>query len=113
MRDMRKSQSALDVESIAPAAPAAAPFLHLSPLQSPRQGSAINLLEGATSRACQEHENDHAEVVIVCEPEGTSLMMGGLHPRASLYERPVNLDAAKAAHSEFRYHSRDKALSLG
>lgn len=31
--------------------------------------------------ARQCHENDLAEVVIVCEPEGTSLMMGGLHPR--------------------------------
>ena len=31
--------------------------------------------------ACQEGENDHAEVVVVYEPEGTSLMMGGLHPR--------------------------------
>jgi hypothetical protein len=31
--------------------------------------------------AIQEHENEPAEVVIVCEPEGTSLMMGGLHPR--------------------------------
>ncbi len=29
----------------------------------------------------QEGENDHAEVVVVFEPEGTSLMMGGLHPR--------------------------------
>ena len=36
----------------------------------------------ATSQtACQEHENEPAEVVLVCEPEGTSLMMGGLHPR--------------------------------
>jgi len=31
--------------------------------------------------AIQEHENEMAEVVLVCEPEGTSLMMGGLHPR--------------------------------
>ncbi len=31
--------------------------------------------------ACQEGENDYAEVVVVYEPEGTSLMMGGLHPR--------------------------------
>ena len=31
--------------------------------------------------AIQEHENETAEVVLVCEPEGTSLMMGGLHPR--------------------------------
>lgn len=92
-------------------------------------------------RACQEGENDTAEVVIVFEPEGTSLMMGGLHPRvsahilqrrfgthiygaaawqiwssavgarlprhlcclqASLFEKPVNLEAAKTSHSEFR-----------
>lgn len=49
--------------------------------------------------AKQEHENQVAEIVIVCEPEGTSLMMGGLHPRASLYEKPVNLDAAKQVFS--------------
>ena len=35
----------------------------------------------STQSACQEHENEPAEVVLVCEPEGTSLMMGGLHPR--------------------------------
>lgn len=53
--------------------------------------------------AKQEHENQVAEIVIVCEPEGTSLMMGGLHPRASLYEKPVNLDAAKqVAHMPVR-----------
>ena len=34
--------------------------------------------------AIQEHENETAEVVLVCEPEGTSLMMGGLHPRFAL-----------------------------
>ena len=33
--------------------------------------------------AIQEHENETAEVVLVCEPEGTSLMMGGLHPRCA------------------------------
>lgn len=31
-----------------------------------------------------------------------SLQLGGLHPRASLYEKPVNLEAAKNAHAEFR-----------
>ena len=36
-------------------------------------------------KAKQEHENDPAEVIIVCEPEGTSLMMGGLHPRHALH----------------------------
>ena len=31
--------------------------------------------------AIQEHENETAEVVLVCEPEGTSLMMGGPAPQ--------------------------------
>lgn len=50
-----------------------------------RRGSASNLMTpdvGAVQhKARQDHENEQAEVVIVCEPEGTSLMMGGLHPR--------------------------------
>ncbi|KAK9829371.1 hypothetical protein WJX72_005446 [[Myrmecia] bisecta] len=76
--------------------------------------SATSLLDGSDSefRACQEHENDSAEVVIVCEPQGTSLMMGGLHPRASLYERPVNLDGASRAHSEFREVMREAGLKV-
>ena len=49
-------------------------------------GSASNLMsveqkQGLHHKARQDHENEVAEVVIVCEPEGTSLMMGGLHPR--------------------------------
>ena len=57
-------------------------------------------------KAHQEHENELAEVVIVCEPEQASLMMGGLHPRGSLYERPVNFEVAKAQHAEFRNQVR-------
>lgn len=44
-------------------------------------GYAGRLSEVSVPTACQQHENEAAEVVIVCEPEGTSLMMGGLHPR--------------------------------
>lgn len=62
--------------------------------------------------ARQVHEDQEAEVVIVCEPEGTSLMMGGLHPRASLYEKPVNLDAAKQAHAEFRQVMRAEGIKV-
>jgi arginine deiminase len=40
--------------------------------------------------------------VIVCEPEGASLGMGGLHPRASLYEKPINLEEARKQHEGFR-----------
>ena len=54
-------------------------------------------------KAVQEHENELAELVVVCEPEQASLMMGGLHPRGSLYERPINIDTAKAQHAEFRH----------
>lgn len=46
-----------------------------------RHSIAENATAGPSQSACQEHENEPAEVVIVCEPEGTSLMMGGLHPR--------------------------------
>lgn len=74
------------------------------------RGSAQNLLEMATEaevasavpKACQVHENDRAEIVIVCEPEGASLLMGGLHPRASLYEQPINLEEARKQHEGFR-----------
>ena len=67
--------------------------------------SVCRLAEGL--KALQEHENDLAEVVVVCEPEQASLMMGGLHPRGSLYERPVNIDVAKAQHAEFRTQVSD------
>ena len=43
------------------------------------------------SKARQDHENEPAEVVIVCEPEGTSLMMGGLHPRYIASSSVLNL----------------------
>ncbi|MEW5307832.1 MAG: hypothetical protein WDW36_010207 [Sanguina aurantia] len=63
-------------------------------------GTVCNLL--GDQKALQEHENEMAEIVIVCEPEQASLMMGGLHPRGSLYERPINIDSAKHMHSDFR-----------
>ncbi|KAL4539920.1 hypothetical protein Ndes2437B_g01739 [Nannochloris sp. 'desiccata'] len=62
--------------------------------------------------AIQEGENDRAEIVIVCEPEGMSLQLGGLHPRASLYEKPVNLEAAKNAHAEFRRIMRNNGVRV-
>lgn len=99
--DMTSSASVQDVRDVAP------------PVPSAKRGSATNLLSaGGTTTAVQEHENETAEIVIVCEPQGTSLMMGGLHPRASLYERPVNLDAAKSAHAEFRQVMRDAGVKV-
>jgi arginine deiminase len=53
-----------------------------------------------------------AQVVIVCEPEGSSLMMGGLHPRGSLYERPVNIDLARAHHANFRQVLREHGVRV-
>lgn len=67
---------------------------------------------GRTLSAVQIDENDQAEVVLVCEPEGTSLMMGGLHPRASLYERPVNLDDSKMQHAKFREVLREHGIKV-
>lgn len=42
----------------------------------------------------------------------TAPQMGGLHPRASLFEKPVNLDAAKQAHAEFRRVMREKGVRV-
>ena len=101
MPGMTPSRSVQDVREVAP------------PVPSSKRGSAVNLLSGGgITTAVQEHENETAEIVIVCEPQGTSLMMGGLHPRASLYERPVNLDAAKSAHAEFRQVMRDAGVKV-
>ena len=64
-------------------------------------------LNGASPPCVQVSENDLAEFIIVSEPEGTSLQMGGLHPRASLFERPVNMMQAQVAHAEFRQLMRE------
>lgn len=79
----------------------------LAPLAAPSHPSSPPL-----AQAIQEGENDRAEIVIVCEPEGMSLQLGGLHPRASLYEKPVNLEAAKGAHAEFRRIMRQNGLRV-
>lgn len=84
---------------------------HLAPpLKKTKLSTVCNLLPG--KKAVQEHENEVAEVVIVCEPEQASLMMGGLHPRASLYERPVNTDSAKSMHAEFRKVLRESGVKV-
>ncbi|PNW79619.1 hypothetical protein CHLRE_08g360350v5 [Chlamydomonas reinhardtii] len=87
-----RSASFLDVRSTVEA--------DVPPSKRAKTAAVVNLLEGR--KAVQESENEIAEVVIVCEPEQASLMMGGLHPRGSLYERPVNIDVAKQQHAEFR-----------
>eukprot|EP00899_Mesostigma_viride_P029157 jgi/Mesvir1/9426/Mv02169-RA.1 len=68
-----------------------------------RTPSALNLLQpfAGQTLAGQRHENDVAEIVLVCEPD-LPKMMGSLHPCGSLYERPINLDEAKAQHQAFQ-----------
>ncbi|KAL6748381.1 hypothetical protein V8C86DRAFT_2879369 [Haematococcus lacustris] len=75
-----------------------------------KTSSVCSLLDSKV--AVQQSENEVAEVVIVCEPEQASLMMGGLHPRGSLYERPVNIETAKSQHAEFRAQLRAHGLRV-
>ncbi len=51
-------------------------------------------------------------MLIVCEPEQSSLMMGGLHPRGALYERAVNVDEARAQHAQFRSLVREHGVRV-
>ena len=62
--------------------------------------------------ARQEHENDAATTVIVCEPERATIMMGGLHPRASLFEKTVHLDHAISQHAAFREALQSHGLQV-
>jgi arginine deiminase len=48
----------------------------------------------------QQHEDDVAEVVIVCAP-ALSKTMGALHPAGALYARPVHINQAREAHAMF------------
>lgn len=105
-REVRVSRSFLDVRHVDGGHTATPP-----PLRKVKRSSMCNLLAGQL-KAVQEHENDVAEVIIVSEPEGTSLMMGGLHPRGSLYERPVNIERAKSMHAEFRNLMRDHGVKV-
>lgn len=74
-----------------------------------RKGSASNLMShepGAVQhKARQDHENEPAEVVIVCEPEGTSLMMGGLHPRYDTLRSDTATSASQSGDLDPTYAS--------
>lgn len=50
--------------------------------------------------AMQLDENDEAQLIMVAEPDAA--MVGSLHPRGSLYERPVNTCVSKAQHAKLR-----------
>ncbi|GBF90210.1 arginine deiminase [Raphidocelis subcapitata] len=98
-----RAASANDAKPKAAAAAAAA-----AAARPPRGGELL----GGLLTAVQEDEDDEAQMVIVCEPEGSSLMMGGLHPRGSLFERPVNIESAKAHHAHFRQVLREHGVRV-
>ncbi len=96
-RPLKKTLSFIDVQAVDS-------LTHGTAGKKSKLSSVCNMLSVEDGkRAVQEHENELAELVVVCEPEQASLMMGGLHPRGSLYERPINIDIAKAQHAEFRH----------
>lgn len=106
-RQLRHSRSFHDVQAV-DAGHALAP----PPLKKLRKSQSGCSLLDSSLKAVQEDENEVAEVVVVCEPEGATLTMGGLHPRGSLYERPVNIDSAKAQHTTFREVLRAHGISV-
>eukprot|EP00798_Chlamydomonas_sp_ICE-L_P002145 gene2145-18194_t len=76
-----------------------------------KHSTVCDLLEDR-KHAMQTHENDVATLCIVCEPEKSSMMMGGLHPRGALYEGPINIDTARAQHAEFRTQLRELGVTV-
>jgi hypothetical protein len=58
----------------------------------------------------QVHEDDPAEVVIVCEPDLNNNVMGSIHPHGALYERPVNVEDSRRQHEEFRRILREHGV---
>ena len=75
---MKKAQSKASTAGTTSAGPSVHGGVSATPL-----GAAVAVGRDAPAplHACQEGENDFAEVAVVFEPQGTSLMMGGLHPR--------------------------------
>jgi len=105
---MRASPSEVDVAAVVEAVEAAeAAAAVVGPRRAAPDPSAALLLQPsrevlAYSTTGALHENDVAEVVIVCEPDLHSNLMGALHPAGSLYERPVNMAACTEQHAAFR-----------
>eukprot|EP00242_Pyramimonas_sp_CCMP2087_P016823 CAMPEP_0198212218 /NCGR_PEP_ID=MMETSP1445-20131203/25587_1 /TAXON_ID=36898 /ORGANISM="Pyramimonas sp., Strain CCMP2087" /LENGTH=519 /DNA_ID=CAMNT_0043886617 /DNA_START=215 /DNA_END=1774 /DNA_ORIENTATION=- len=58
----------------------------------------------------QIHEDDPAEVVIVCEPDLNNNVMGSIHPHGALYESPVNVEVSSAQHRRFRETIRENGV---
>lgn len=103
---LKHSRSYLDVQDIDAGLPVVQP-----PSKRHKVVDVCNLLENSR-KAQQEHEDEMAEVILVCEPDTSSLIMGGLHPRGSLYERPVNIESARAQHAEFRRVLREEGVKV-
>uniref|UniRef100_A0A7S0WP51 Arginine deiminase n=1 Tax=Pyramimonas obovata TaxID=1411642 RepID=A0A7S0WP51_9CHLO len=58
----------------------------------------------------QIHEDDIAEVVIVCEPDLNNNVMGSIHPHGALYEKPVNVEVSRDQHRRFREAIRENGV---
>ena len=54
-----------------------------------------------TRHWAQESEDDAAKIVVTCDP-GMPSFVAGLHPAASLFENPLNLDVARQQHTAMR-----------
>eukprot|EP00959_Pyramimonas_sp_CCMP1952_P282700 5908652-Pyramimonas_sp.AAC.1 len=64
----------------------------------------------AVMKTGQMHEDDVAEVVIVCEPDLNNNVMGSIHPKGGLYEKPVNVEDSRKQHRGFREALRDHGV---
>eukprot|EP00211_Chloroparvula_japonica_P005003 CAMPEP_0119124114 /NCGR_PEP_ID=MMETSP1310-20130426/3825_1 /TAXON_ID=464262 /ORGANISM="Genus nov. species nov., Strain RCC2339" /LENGTH=858 /DNA_ID=CAMNT_0007114007 /DNA_START=91 /DNA_END=2667 /DNA_ORIENTATION=+ len=53
----------------------------------------------------QASEDEGAKLVLTCSP-GMPSFVNGLHPAASLFEHPINLDSAERQHLQMRNHLR-------
>jgi hypothetical protein len=72
----------------------------------------VSHLAGVTTvlNTRQIHEDDPAEVVIVCEPDLNNNVMGSIHPHGALYESPVNVEVSSAQHRRFREAIRENGV---
>jgi len=100
-----RSASALDVAAVAERSKSGS---------SGPYAQAAELLDSTSSdfgKSSQVHENDLAEVVVVCEP-GLQKQMGALHPAAALYERFVNIEKSISEHANFRETLRKRGVKV-
>ena len=68
----------------------------------PSGGVNADRARGRRQHSGQRHEDDFAQIVLVCEANLSNNIMGALHPNGSLYERPVNMAVCSRQHLAFR-----------